>query len=311
MGEAAVPALIVELNHENATVREKIVGILFFIKDSVPDNKNKDIVRALVKTLKDDNITVRFRTLTGFLHESKELAPEVISGLVQALYYGSPFFGHSDACTVLLRGGGGRNPQGQAALIKALHSSEWSLRFGAAVAYAYMLRPSRGTYKEVPLPEAKKAIVPTLAEGLTHPDWKTREEAIVALRGIDDDFDEAGKALEGLPPFGIIFQTIVDEQWVMDSDSLDSLNTDGITFKFNRSIYREGEITIKPVDGEPLGWNSEKSSHSVTITPPEGKELVKGQNYTIQLRDFHDAAGYQVDAEIEFSTEVPLSRRAH
>ena len=133
--------------------------------------------------------------------------------------------------------------------------------------------------------------------------------------------DEVNKALEALPLFGIVSQTISDRDYIYKiveyvedysfEDFLDSLNTDGITFKFNRSIRGGWKIAIKNVDGEPLGWNVETSSHSVTIKPPEGKELVRNQRYTIQLRDFRDAAGHQVDADIEFSTEVPLSRRAH
>ena len=312
ISDVAVPALIVELNNENATVRAKIVNILHFMKSSLPHNK--DIVRALVKALKDDHGEVISEVLNSFLYSSRELSSEVISGLVQSLYYGSPFFGHSSACTVLLRGGGGRNPEGQVALIEALHSSEWSLRFGAAIAYGHMLRQRRGI-NEVPFPEAKKTMISTLVEGLAHPDWKTREDVISILMGLsrrqEHDFDEAKKALEGLPPFGIISQNIKDRHRVMDSDALESLNTDGITFKFNRSIRGSEKITIQPVDGEPLGWNVEKGSHSVTITPPEGKELVKGQNYTIQLRDVQDILGNQVDAEIEFSTKVPLLRHAH
>ena len=312
MGEAAVPALIVELNHENDKVREKIVDILFFIKNSVPDNKN--IVRALVKALKDDSATVRSRTMSGFLYDSEELVPEVISGLVQALYYGSPFFGHSDACHVLLWGGGKRNPHGQTALIEALHSNEWSLRYGAASAYGFMIRPNRyGKLREKPRPEVKKAMFSALAEGLTHPGWKTREHTIIILKGLRSAFDEARQALEALPAFGIISQTIKDGQPVveMDPDALNSLNTDGITFKFTRPIHGNWTITIQPVDAEPLGWHVEKSSHSITITPKKGQELVKNHRYRIQLRDVKDILGNQVDAEIEFSTEVPLIKLSH
>ena len=143
-------------------------------------------------------------------------------------------------------------------------------------------------------PGTTQAIVSTLMGGLTHPDWKTREDAIFSLRRFADDFDEARKALEALPLFGIVSQTIKDGddiysivRFVEDhsfKEFLNALNTDGITFKFNRSIRGSGKITIQPVDGEPLGWNVEKSSHSITITPPEGKELVRGQNYTIQTQ---------------------------
>ena len=351
MGEVAVPALILGLNHENAIVREKVVGILHVIsRERAPrfkrDNKD-DIVRALVKALKDDDRKVRFGALTVFLGEP-ELPPEVISGLVQLLYYGSPFYDPS-ASEVLLsggRGGEGVNPQGAAALIEALHSGEWSLRFGTALAYSFGIGrrhlnmefrnkrnkekpPSTGVKKvlkevlmpltgEPPSPGTAKAVVATLVEGLTHPDWKTRELVMGYLKGYADDFDEARKALDALPPFGITFQTIGDEdyiyyivEYVEDysfEDFLNALNTDGITFKFNRSIHGNWKITIQPVDGEPLGWNVEKSSHTLTIKPPEGKELVKGQRYMIQLRNVKDILHNQVDADIEFSTEVPLHR---
>ena len=351
IGEAAVPALIVGLNHEKAKVRKRVVDILHGIRERVPHNK--DIVRALVKALKDDDITVRDRALERFLFDS-ELPPEAISGLVQLLHYGSPYYGHWPVITVLLSG---RDPQAQAALIEALHSSEWPLRFGTAIAYSAgdgrrQLRlefPNKRNKEKLPSPGLKsirppytgpppppgttKAVVSTLVEGLTHPDWKTRELVMDYLDGFDDDFDEARQALAALPPFGIISQTIRDGDDVdtihthWDPGFLDSLNTEGITFKFNRSIYRSGKITISPfiethdvverttkrVYGEPLGWNVEEGSHSITITPPEGKELVmsKGQHYqyyTIQLRDVQDILGNQVDAEIEFSTAVPLRR---
>ena len=338
MGEAAVPALIVGLNHEKTTVREYVVYILHDIRKRVPHNK--DIVRTLVKALKDDDEKVRDWALVGFLDYS-ELPPEVISGLVQLLYYGSPFY-HPGASEVLVKDEGVWNPQAAAALIEALHSSEWSLRFGTALAYSFgdgrrQLRlefPNKRNQrnkKKPPSPELKsirlpytgeppppgttKAVVSTLIEGLTHPDWKAQNLVIFYLEGYAHDFDEAKNALEALPPFGIIFQTIRDGDTVRDSDVLDSLNTDGITFKFNRSLsgYLLGEITIRPVTegiyGEPLGWNVERGSHSITITPPEGKELVKEQDYTIQLREFEDALGYhELGAEIDFSTEVPLRR---
>ena len=328
IGEAAVPALIVGLNHENVHVRERVVGILHEIGDRAPHNK--DIVRALAKALREDDGRGRGRIMWRFNRYS-ELPPEIISGLVQLLYYGSPFY-DSSASSVLLSVGSRVRPEGAAALIEALHSSEWSLRFGAAFAYSFgsghrhldaEFRNKEGMPPSgVPAPPGiTKTVVSTLVEGLTHPDWKTRENVMRYLQFYTDDFDEARQVLEALPPFGIVSQTIKDGDDVYDivryvedysfEDILNSLNADGITFKFNRPIYNRGKIAIQPVDGEPLGWNRQESSHSVTITPPEGKELVRGQRYTIQLRDVKDILGNQVDAEIEFSTEVPLSRRAH
>ena len=333
-GEAAVPALIVMgLNHEKAVVRDRVVMILHEIRERAPHNK--DIVRALAKALRDRG--VRTRIIFGFRppESNLELPPEVISGLVQMLYYESPFFGGTSVGEDLLAWTGN---QGRAALAEALHSSEWSLRFGAALAYGGMLGYTKRTTNnpdEGALPKAvisPKEVISIVAEGLTHPDWKTQEKAADVLAGLARTdptrllgetagaFDEAGKALEGLPPFGIIFQTIHDGDYISGPDSyiptisLKSLNTDGITFKFNRSIDRVGEITIRPVTeihdeeerthktvyGEPLGWNREKSSHSVTITPKKGQELVKGQTYMIELRDFEDVVGDQVDADIEF-----------
>ena len=329
IGEAAVPALIVGLNHENPVVREAVMSRLCFLMSKIPPNHKdiKNIVRAVVKALKDDEYKVRFEAMECFLGMGEsvtelppKLATEVISGLVQSLYYGSPFFDGITAGLVL----NGIGDRGRAALTEALHSSSWSLRFGAAVAYGYVflrIHNSRGMLLHHYIKPLPKAVVPILAEGLTHPDWKTQDDAARVLIMLDlrhchicEHTDEARKALEALPPFGIVSQTIKDGHWVMDSDSLDSFNTDGITFKFNRSIGGSWKITISPftethdvaerttkrVYCEPLGWNVEKSSHSVTITPPEGKELARGQNYTIQLRDFKDVLGNQVDAEIEF-----------
>ena len=339
IGEAAVPALIVGLNHENAFVREKVVRILHEIGDRAPHNKH--IVRALAKALKEDDRSARGRIMHLFRGKS-ELPPEIVSGLVQLLYYGSPFYDTS-AGNVLLSVGSRVGPEGAAALIEALHSSEWPLRFGAAYAYSSASGhrhldaefrnkrkkkepPSFGA-KEVVMPligepappGTAKAVVATLVEALTHPDWKTRELVMRYLNVHADDFDEARKALDALPPFGIVSQTIGDEDYIYSiveyvedysfEDFLNALNTDGITFKFNRSIHGNWKITIQPVDGEPLGWNVEKSSHTLTIKPPEGKELVKGQRYMIQLRDVKDILDNQVEADIEFSTEVPLHRR--
>ena len=159
-------------------------------------------------------------------------------------------------------------------------------------------------------PGITKKVVSTLVEALTHPDWETRENVMRYLQFYTDDFDEAKEALGALPPFGIISQTIRNGEDVSDSVVLDSLNTDGITFKFNRSIwnrssYDRPKITIQPVDGEPLGWTVEQSRLSITITPPEGKELVREQRYMIQLRDVKDVLWNHVGADIEFSTKVP------
>ena len=261
-----------------------------------------------------------------------KLAAEVISGLVQSLYYGSPFFDGITAGMVLNRIG----DRGRAALTEALHSSSWSLRFGADFAYGYVFRRihnSRGMLLHHYIKPLPKAVVPILVEELTHPVWKIQDDSARALLRLElrhcricEHNDEVRKALEALPPFGIISQTIRDGDDVdairtyRNPGFLNSLNTDGITFNFNRSIRGSWKITISPftetqdaaerkakrVYGEPLGWNVEKDSHSITITPPEGKELVKDQRYIIQLRDVRDILGNQIDAEIEFSTVVML-----
>ena len=335
IGMPAIPTLIAALDHENAVVRHAVVVKLRYFM-SKPSPQHKNIVRALVKAFKDDDYEVRYAAVIHFFGMGEsvvelppELAADVISGLVKSLYYGSPFFCgmYNDVVTILHRMG----DRGRAAVTEALHSSSWSLRFGAAVAYGNAFRNihiRRGMLQHHYIKPLPKAVVSILAEGLIHPDWKTREDAIFVLKKlrlrhcyICDHTDEVHKALDALPPFGIVSQTIRDGDYIYViaelvedysfEDFLDSLNTDGITFKFNRSIRGSGKITIQPVDGEPLGWNVESSSHSITITPPEGKELVRGQRYTIQLRDVKDILGNQVDAEIEFSTEVPLSRRAH
>ncbi|MDE0183999.1 MAG: hypothetical protein OXP71_00930 [Candidatus Poribacteria bacterium] len=358
IGEPAVPALIMALDHKNPAVRQHTVEVLIGIRAknnriinalSTPKHLgvknlpkhldlnrnatyrieditrlNQNIKRALIKVLKDDDAKVRSEVARYFLDSpkisSKALAPEVVSGLALSLYYGSPFFSGSNAVEV-------RSKMSSTAQIAhaltlqnndVLHSSEWPLRFGAAVAYGYAIG-RRGVFiEDVPHPsETIKAIISTLAEGLTHPDWKTQEDAIRVLNSLSYD-DRARQALEALPPFGIVFQTIRHGQTVVDSYVLDSLNTDGITFKFNRSIHRMGTITIHPVDGvpkvigEPLAWNIEKSTHSVTITPPEGKELVNKQEYTIQLRDFRDVLGYhELGANIDFRISVGTFRHAH
>ena len=298
-----MPALIAALDHENTIVRGRVVVTLLHMRHhplykdtSTPYHKH--IVRGFVKALKDEDSGVRYSAISGFIGFTgrEELTPEAITGFIRLFYYGSPIFS-PDASHILLPRMG---HHGRSALIEALHSSNWVLSFGTAIAYGYGFESTynRWELKVGPLPPE---VVPRLAEGLTHPDWKTREEAAKVLSLLRScRIDDAGKALEALPPFGITSQTIKDGHRVMDPDALDSLNTDGIAFKFNRSIYSGGKITIQPVDGEPLGWNREQSSHSVTITPPKGKELVKGQRYTIQLRDFRDAAGHQVDADIEF-----------
>lgn len=334
MGESAMPALVAALDHENAVVRHAVVGRLrSLMYKTPPDHKNiKHIVRAVVKAFKDDEYKVRFAAMECFFGLGKpevsvtklppELTAQVMSGLVQLLYYGSPFFGGFDVGAVLHS----MEDEGLPTVTEALHSSSWSLRFGAAIAYGdvggslYNKRVILGHHNVKPLP---KAVIPILAEGLTHPDWKTQDDAARVLSKLHYYFryDEARKALEALPPFAIVSQTIRDGDYIYSivenvedysfEDFLNSLNTDGIAFKFNRSILGSGKITIQAVDGEPLDWNVEKSSHSVTIKPTEGKELVEGKNYTIQLRDVKDILGNQVDAEIEFSTEVPLSRRAH
>ena len=120
IGDAAVPALIVGLNHENVHVREKVVGILHEIGDRAPHNK--DIVRALAKALREDDGRVRGRIMWRFNRYS-ELPPEIVSGLVQLLYYGSPFYDPS-AGNVLLSVGSRVRPEGATALIEALYSSE-------------------------------------------------------------------------------------------------------------------------------------------------------------------------------------------
>ncbi|MDE0184084.1 MAG: HEAT repeat domain-containing protein [Candidatus Poribacteria bacterium] len=319
IGEPAVPALIMALDHKSPDVRQNTAEVLIDmlaqnngaindlseLKPLVPNfndtpittsariehftRLNEVITHALIKRLKDDDAQVRSRVVDYFLRSSeissKALAPEVVSGLTLSLYYGSPFFSRSDALKIR------RKITGAARITHALtlqnndvlHSSEWPLRFGSAIAYGYAIGSRAVFIEDVPHPSKTiKAITSTLIEGLTHPDWQTQEDAIDVLDCLRYYYyhlfdDRAKQALEALPPFGIIFQTIRDKDDV--PHLLDSLNTDGITFKFNRSIHRMGTITIKQVSvrGRPvepgleLGWNIEKSSHSVTITPPKGK----------------------------------------
>ena len=119
IGEAAVPALIVMgLNHDNAVVRQHAVSVLSRMvfknerlirdlsklkdpnsydtpHDDAIVSRNEDITSALVKALKDDDYEVRSKAVNHFLSfsvYSKELAPEVVSGLIHSLCYGSPFF---------------------------------------------------------------------------------------------------------------------------------------------------------------------------------------------------------------------------
>ena len=309
IGEAAVPALIAALDHENTGVQAWALNTLHDMRNQFHQLLDKDtstpyykhIVRGLVKALKAEDSDLRYAAIIGFIGYTgrEELTPEEISGFIRLFYYGSPIFS-PDASHILLPRMG---HHGRSALIEALHSSNWALSFGTAIAYGYGFAY---TYNrpELKVGHLPPAVVPRLAEGLSHPDWRAREGAAKVLKRLEScRIGEAGKALEALPPFGIISQTIKDRQRFRDPDALDSLNADGMTFKFNRSIHYDGEITISSHDGEQLGWNVERSSHSVTITPPEGKELVEGQRYTIQLRDFIDVAGNQVDAEIEFSTK--------
>ena len=353
IGKAAVPALIVGLNHENAVVRKEVVGILRDIwlnnrriifelpklksldanmndipRDEDLVSRNEDITCALVKVLEDDDYEVRSEARGHFLVLSmipwKGLAPD----LVHSLCYGSPFFPD------FTERRGDLGDMARAARIThalyshsdVLQSTSWQIRFGAAIAYGYGICRRKVFLEQLPHPsKTVKAIISTLAEGLTHPDWQTREDAIKVLSCLNFNYyrhfdDRARQAFEALPPFGIVSQTIRNGEVVSDSVVLDSLNTDGITFKFNRSIDSSGTITIRPLmiemeyvdDAEPLGWNVEKNSHSITITPPEGKELVNPQKYMIQLRDFNDVVrGYRFGADIEFTIYVPLHRRAH
>ena len=318
IGEAAVPALIAALDHENTGVQGRALSTLHRMRDQfhqllVKDRSTpyyKHIVRGLVKALKAEDSDLRYAAIVGFIgYTGREvLTPEEITGFIRLFYYGSPIFSPDTSHILLPRMG----HHGRSALIEALDSSNWALSFGTAIAYGNAftkIHARRGMLLHHYIKPLPKAVVPILAEGLTHPDWRTQEYAASVLTDLDlrhchicEHTDEARQALEALPPFGIISQTIKDRQRFRDPDALDSLNTDGITFKFNRSIYYDGEITISSDDGEPLGWNVEWSSHSVTITPPEGKELVKGRNYAIQLRDVRDVLRNQVDAEIEFST---------
>ncbi|MDE0184136.1 MAG: HEAT repeat domain-containing protein [Candidatus Poribacteria bacterium] len=351
IGMPAMPALIEALDHENVFARREAVGILcYFTLKTAPNHKKfKRIVRALVKAFKDDDYKVRHGAMMQFSGRKDptrkdpaeelppELATEVISGLVQALYYGSPFFdGYTASRTFIWF-----EDRGLAALTEALHSSSWPLRFGAAVVYGKAfatIHARRGMLQHHYIKPLPKAVVPILAEGLTHPDWRTQEDAASVLDDLDlrhchicEHTEEAKKALEALPPFGIISQSIRDRDDAVDiigrhkdSKCLDSLNADGITFKFNRSIRGWEKFTIRPfteahdsenrwkrVYGEPLDWNVEESSHSVNITPSKGEELVKGQRYEIQLSNFRDILGNRVDAIIEFSTIVSFKSSPH
>ena len=291
IGLPAVPALIAALDHENVIVRRKVVDSLHTMKTHPP---HKNIVRGLIKALKDEDPEVRHKAMGSFISIG-ESAPEAIPGLVRLLYYGSLVFSPDTAHLLLMRMG----DRGRVALTEALHNSQWSLRFGAAIAYGYAwtYKYNKLSSDVGPLPEA---VVPMLAEGLTHPDEETREEAALILMRLSDcRIDDARKALEAFPPFALVSGTIKDGDTVVD---LDSLNTGGITFKFNHLI-QGGRITIKPVGGEPLGWKSQRRRHSVTITPQTGKELVRGKVYMIQLRDFKDVVWNRVDTDITFTTK--------
>lgn len=324
IGTPALPPIIAALDHELTFVRELALDTLnHMMLSAVPESREsskrlltlkaqppqKDIFRGFIKALNDTDKMVRSLAIFHVGEHSK-VSPESISTLTRFLYYGSPTYDKHTAWVLLHAVA---DEEGRAVLTKALDARQWALRFGVALAYAdlfvqgrYVAHTKEGS--EIgPLP---KSVIPMLAEGLEHPDKEARAQASQALWTLSDHkVDDARKNLAAFPPLAIIDGTIKDEDLVYNlplteepEPTIDTLNTEGITFKFNH-FFTGGTVTIQTFAGELLDWNVQRHRKSVTITPPKGKELGIGV-YIIRLSGFEDVARNQVNTKITFATAV-------
>ena len=324
IGTPALPPVTAALDAELTFVRQLALDTLnYMMMLWVPELRDpskrltlsalppkKDIFRGFIKALNDTDQIVRSLAIFHVGAHSN-VSPESISTLLRFLYYGSPTY-EKHTAWVLLHGDA--SGKGRAVLTKALADRQWSLRFGVALAYAdlfvqwvYVSTHTKAGTEIGPLP---KSVIPMLAEGLEHPDKEARAEASRALWDLSDHkVDDARKALAAFPPLAIIEGTVTDEDIIYTppltknaSPTIESLQTDGITFKFNH-FFSGGTITIQPFGGELLSWNVQRHGKSVTITPPKGKTLSLGV-YIIKLSGFEDVARNQVNTKITFAITV-------
>ena len=324
MGEPALTALTKALDNENALVRlnaQTSIGFMMIFSRptlqpfaaehpemiALTQAPKKDIVRAIIKGLTDEDEKVRRKAILDCSYNG-EVAPEVIPVLIRLLYYGSPIYSQEATSVLLLNMG----EKGRKALTEALNNGPWNLRFGVALAYGHQfVWWVNGAHipedYEIPLPPEgyemgalPGAVVEMLAEGQTHPDKVSQEESVKLLLELKKcDIDEAEKVLSAFPPLAITDGTVADGGVMY----IDRDIPDRITFKFNHFIYGKKQITIQEVGGEPLGWSKHWQRDSVTITPPKGKRLKIG-TYTITLREFFDIAGNKLDTKITFQTGI-------
>ena len=309
IGLPATGSLINALDHKNVMVRLWIPGVLSTIVRNATqtgDQSNvleKEIVPALIKALKDENRQVHEATLTAISDVTEALGstiqPEMEGSLIQALIelldYDAPYF-NLRARKILVWGMG---TPGKSALTEALNHKRWAVRFGAALGYGHVWASSLLSHNPAPPDPFPQEIVPILAEGITKTDENTRDDAAIALHRIGSRVPGAAEALKAYPPFTLTKATVKDG--VQDVNPK-PLNRDGITFEFSNSLRGGRLITIKPFLGEPLGWETQWKRHSVTITPPKGKELVGGKAYLIQIEELRDVAWNRFDVEIIFFT---------
>ena len=79
------------------------------------------------------------------------------------------------------------------------------------------------------------------------------------------------------------------------------LNAEGITIEFDEPVL--GNIDIRPVDGDSLGWEVEWKGHRVTMHPGGGEKLVNGIAYVIE-GVVEDRAGLEIHIKITFVTKA-------
>ena len=311
IGEPAKPYLIAAMEDKNPRVRRHVIRILGAYRDSLTNE--------LLAALHDADSNVRDGVVLMFMyyHGDPDKALAVQNAMMEVLDYEHPYWHSTAIYSILTMWEGG----GRLRLALALRDQKWSVRFGAAEAYAYAWHDAYRPTNRMCAGPLPTEVVPNLIEGLNRGiergDMWLRETAVRALKRLNwakrhaqqtlDNAQKAEKALEAFPPLTLLSSSVKDNATMVD---ITPLNRHGIRFDFSNSID-SGDIRIKKLSGELLDWEKQwnaamrpgQKSDWITITPTPGNELVGGTSYIIELQDIKDFLGNLLKTQIRFTTK--------
>ncbi|MDE0042858.1 MAG: Ig-like domain-containing protein [Candidatus Poribacteria bacterium] len=107
----------------------------------------------------------------------------------------------------------------------------------------------------------------------------------------------------------LLVESTIRDKYVDKYVDLDQVNLSGITFRFT-GVVRPGTIEIRPEGGKPLNWSAKWRCDSVTITPPQGGQLLPGKDYVITITGVKfERPDIREDAIEAFYARIPFSTK--